>query len=63
MKKSLFEDLLFSVKEAKEMGLIIDEKFCCFCERTLPDKKYKTMNGCLWCDTNYYLKGDKNGQK
>lgn len=59
MKKSLFEKLVVSMKEAQEMGLIIDESFCCYCEKQLPNKNFRTENGCCWCDADYYLKGDK----
>ena len=36
---------------------------CVVCKRQLPNKKYITKNGCLWCDSEYYLKGDQNGKK
>jgi hypothetical protein len=43
--------LLFSIKEAKRLGLKINESFCCFCQRELPNKTFITENGCLWCDS------------
>jgi len=36
---------------------------CIQCQRKLPNKKFKTTNGCLWCDNKYYReKEKKSGQ-
>ena len=32
---------------------------CKNCDRTLPNKNFKTKNGCIWCDTKYHLKKGK----
>ena len=56
MKESLFQDLIVSIKEARELNLIIEEIYCNICDRILPNKKFITLNGCLWCDP----KGDKD---
>ena len=55
MKEFLFQDLIVSIKEARELGLIFDEIFCEICERRLPNN-IKTKNGCAWCDSIYWRK-------
>lgn len=56
LKEDLFQDLIKSIEEAKELGLNFDI-FCEKCQRDIPNKKHLTSNGCLWCDP----KGDKDG--
>lgn len=56
MRKDLFRDLIVSIKEAREMGLIMEDKYCEVCDRLVPNKNYITSDGCLWCDP----KGEKN---
>lgn len=36
---------------------------CEKCNRVLPNKKFIIKNGCIWCDSEYYLKGEKDGQQ
>ena len=52
---NIFQDLIESRKEAREMGLIIEENFCETCDRMLYNKKDFRKNRCIWCDP----KGDK----
>lgn len=28
---------------------------CKCCKRELPNKKYITKQGCIWCDANYHI--------
>lgn len=33
--------------------------FCPNCKRELPNKSYRTKNGCYWCDVERARKGNK----
>jgi len=36
---------------------------CYKCKRNLPNKKYSTAKGCIWCDNNYGYKKSKDKTK
>jgi hypothetical protein len=41
------------------------QDICKICKRVLPNKDWKTKNGCIWCDNEYWdekIKRSSNGK-
>lgn len=36
------------------------EGICNYCGREMPNKKWRTKNGCKWCDAEYHRRKNEN---
>ncbi len=35
---------------------------CKYCKRELPNKNFRTKDGCIWCDSNWYCKHEEENK-
>lgn len=50
-----FKMVKHSLDKIEEEMAGMEDSYCYICERNLPNKDFKTREGCIWCDSKYHI--------